>query len=88
MFGPKVLADRISNSLKLGLYTADIYNLWKSQVEKLFRGIKEGAKVKPKKNVGLAVILSSFVSGLGQLYNGQPLKALLFFLTGYTLLVP
>lgn len=51
-------------------------------------GIKEGAKVKPKKNVGLAVILSGFVPGLGQLYNGQPLKAFLFFLTGYTLLVP
>ena len=44
--------------------------------------------MKPKKNVGLAVILSGFVPGLGQVYNGQPLKGLAFFLTSYFLLFP
>jgi TM2 domain-containing membrane protein YozV len=37
------------------------------------------AAVSPPKNPGLAAVLSFFVTGLGQIYNGQILKGLIFF---------
>ncbi len=37
--------------------------------------------MKPKKNPATAQLLSCLIPGLGQLYNGQPGKALFFFLT-------
>lgn len=40
--------------------------------------------MKQKKNPGHAVLLSAFIPGLGQLYNGQPLKALFFLITWVT----
>ncbi|HEX2913031.1 MAG TPA: hypothetical protein VH186_19660 [Chloroflexia bacterium] len=41
--------------------------------------------MKPKKNVGHAVLLSAFIPGAGQLYNGEIGKAIFFFLTWITL---
>jgi TM2 domain-containing membrane protein YozV len=42
--------------------------------------------MKPKKNVGHAVLLSAFIPGAGQLYNGEIGKAIFFFLTWITLI--
>lgn len=41
--------------------------------------------MKQKKVPSHAILLSAFIPGLGQLYNGQPLKALFFFVTWITL---
>ena len=41
--------------------------------------------MKQKKNPSHAVLMSAFIPGLGQLYNGQPLKGLFFLLTWITL---
>ena len=40
--------------------------------------------MKPKKNVSHAVLMSAFIPGLGQLYNGEIGKAIFFFLTWIT----
>ena len=40
----------------------------------------------PKKNPGLAAVLSVFFTGLGQIYNGQFLKALIFFIIYYSII--
>lgn len=42
--------------------------------------------MKPKKNVSHAVLLSAFIPGAGQLYNGEIGKAIFFFLTWITLI--
>ncbi len=41
--------------------------------------------MKQKKNPSHAVLMSAFIPGLGQLYNGEPLKGLFFLLTWITL---
>ncbi len=41
--------------------------------------------MKPKKNVGYAVLLSAFIPGLGQFYNGDWGKGIFFLLTWITL---
>lgn len=42
--------------------------------------------MKPQKNVSHAVLLSAFIPGAGQLYNGEIGKAIFFFLTWITLI--
>jgi TM2 domain-containing membrane protein YozV len=42
--------------------------------------------MQPKKNVSHAVLLSAFIPGLGQLYNGELGKAIFFFLTWITMI--
>jgi TM2 domain-containing membrane protein YozV len=41
--------------------------------------------MKPKKNVGHAVLLSAFIPGLGQFYNGEWGKGIFFLLTWFTM---
>jgi len=41
--------------------------------------------MKQKKNPGYAVLLSAFIPGMGQLYNGEWGKAVFFLLTWITL---
>ncbi len=41
--------------------------------------------MKPKKKPGTAVLLSAFIPGMGQLYNGEWGKAVFFLLTWITL---
>lgn len=41
--------------------------------------------MQPKKNVGHAVLLSAFIPGLGQVYNGEMGKAIFFLLTWITM---
>ncbi|NWJ45345.1 MAG: hypothetical protein HXX08_05640 [Chloroflexi bacterium] len=43
--------------------------------------------MKPKKEAKYALLLSAFIPGLGQAYNGQYGKALLFFLTWFLILL-
>ncbi len=42
--------------------------------------------MKPKKNVSHAVLLSAFIPGLGQFYNGEVGKGIFFLLTWITLI--
>ncbi len=42
--------------------------------------------MKPKKNVSHAVLLSAFIPGAGQLYNGEIGKAIFFLLTWITMI--
>lgn len=42
--------------------------------------------MKQKKNPGLAVLLSAFIPGLGQFYNGQIGKGLFFLITWVSLI--
>ncbi|NWJ97744.1 MAG: TM2 domain-containing protein [Chloroflexi bacterium] len=41
--------------------------------------------MKPKKNPGRAVLLSAFIPGMGQFYNGEWAKGIFFLLTWITM---
>jgi TM2 domain-containing membrane protein YozV len=41
--------------------------------------------MKPKKNVGHAVLFSAFIPGMGQFYNGEWGKGIFFLLTWITM---
>jgi len=82
LFGSASISETVFITFTLALFPLGIVLMilgaWR------FRKVKKKAKMellqegKAKRNPGLAIVLSFFFCGLGQLYNGQILKGILY----------